>query len=76
MPRLEDKVRLAAYIYICHVKAADLKLPFDDLWESICPAEPKSKAPDWPVSASRDLLVGMRADNKFVDALCRKYEIG
>jgi hypothetical protein len=31
--------------------------------------------PQWPVATSRDLLVGMRADNEFVDALCSKYEV-
>ena len=47
----------------------------DDFWAAICPAEPMPKEPDWPIAFSRDLLVGMRADDDFVDALCRKYEI-
>ncbi len=75
MSQLEDKVRRAAYTYVCHVKSTELKLPFDDLWAAICPAQPKPKSPDWPVSVSSGLLIGMRADNEFVDALCRKYEI-
>ena len=75
MPRLEDKVRRAAYTYVCHVKSNELELSFDDFWAAICPAEPIPKAPDWPIAFSRDLLVGMRAGDEFVDALCRKYEI-
>ena len=75
MSRLEDNVRSAAYSYVCHVTASKLKLSFDDVWAAICPAKPKPKAPDWPASVSRDLLAGMRTDNEFVDALCKKYEI-
>jgi len=73
--RLEDKVRRAAHTYVCHVKSTELKLSFDDFWVAICPAEPTPTAPDWPVAFSRDLLTGMRENNDFVDALCRKYEI-
>lgn len=75
MSRLEDKVRRAAHTYVCHVKSTELKLSFDDFWAAICPAEPTPTAPDWPVAFSRDLLTGMRENNDFVDALCRKYEI-
>ena len=75
MPRLEERVRRAAYTYVCHVKSTELELSFDVLWVAICPAEPMPKAPDWPIAFSRDLLVGVRAENEFVDALCRKYEI-
>ena len=32
MPRLEDKVRRAAYTYVCHVKSNELELSFDDFW--------------------------------------------
>jgi len=31
--------------------------------------------PQWPAATSRDLLIGMRAENEFVDALCSKYEV-
>lgn len=75
MSRLEDKVRRAAHTYVCHVKSTELKLSFDDFWAAICPAEPTPTAPDWPIAFSRDLLTGMRENNDFVDALCRKYEI-
>ena len=75
MSRLEDKVRRAAYTYVCHVKSTELELSFDDFWTAICPAESTPTAPDWPIAFSRDLLTGMRESNDFVDALCRKYEI-
>ena len=75
MSRLEDKVRRAAHSYVCHVKSTELELSFDDFWAAICPAEPTPTAPDWPIAFSRDLLTGMRENNDFVDALCRKYEI-
>ena len=75
MSRLEDKVRRAAYTYVCHVKSTELALSFDDFWRAICPAEPTPTVPDWPIAFSRDLLTGMRESNDFVDALCRKYEI-
>ena len=75
MSRLEDKVRRAAYTYVCHVKSAELELSFDDVWTAICPAEPTPTAPDWPFAFSRDLLTGMRESNDFVDALCKKYEV-
>ena len=75
MSRLEEKVRRAAYTYVCHVKSTELELSFDDFWAAICPADSKPQAPDWPIALSRDLLAGMRSNNDFVDALCRKYEI-
>ena len=75
MSRLEDKVRRAAYTYVCHVKSTELELSFEDFWTAICPAEPTPTVPDWPIAFSRDLLTGMRESNDFVDALCRKYEI-
>ena len=31
--------------------------------------------PDWPPDLSRNLLLGMRQQNEFIDALCAKYEI-
>jgi len=73
--RLEDKVRRAAYTYVCHVKSTELELSFEDFWTAICPAEPPPTVPDWPIAFSRDLLTGMRESNDFVDALCKKYEI-
>ena len=75
MSRLEDKVRRAAYSYVCHVKSTELEWSFDDVWTAICPAEPTPTAPDWPIAFSRDLLTGMRESNDFVDALCKKYEV-
>ena len=75
MSRLEDKVRRAAYTYVCHVKSTELELSFEDFWTAICPAEPAPTVPDWPIAFSRDLLTGMRESNDFVDALCKKYEI-
>ena len=75
MSELEDKVRKAAFTYVCHVKAHELQLQFDELWRAICPKEPAPQVPDWSPDLSRNLLLGMRMSSEFIDALCAKYEI-
>ena len=75
MSELENKVRKAAFTYVCHVKAHELQIQFDELWLAICPKEPVPQVPDWPPDLSLNLLLGMRMDNEFIDALCTKYEI-
>ena len=75
MSELENKVRKAAFTYICHVKAHELQIQFDELWLAICPREPVPQVPDWPPDLSLNLLLGMRQENDFIDALCAKYEI-
>ena len=75
MSELEHKVRKAAFTYVCHVKADELQIQFDELWLAICPKEPVPQVPDWPPDLSLNLLLGMRMDNEFIDALCAKYEI-
>ena len=75
MPELEEKVRRAAFTYVCHVKAHELQIQFDELWPAMCPKEPAPQVPDWPPDLSRNLLLGMRRQNEFIDALCAKYEI-
>ena len=75
MSELEDKVRKAAFTYVCHVKAHELQIHFDELWLAICPKEPVPQVPDWPPDLSLNLLLGMRQENDFIDALCAKYEV-
>lgn len=75
MSELEHKVRKAAFTYVCHVKADELQIQFDELWLAICPKEPVPQVPDWPPDLSLNLLLGMRQENDFIDALCAKYEI-
>ncbi len=75
MSELEHKVRKAAFTYVCHVKAHELQIQFDELWLAICPREPVPQVPDWPPDLSLNLLLGMRQENDFIDALCAKYEI-
>ena len=75
MLELEQKVRRAAFTYVCHIKAYELQFQFDELWPAICPKEPAPLAPDWPPDLSRNLLLGMRKQHDFIDALCAKYEI-
>ena len=76
MSELEEKVRKAAFTYLCHVKSDELQLPFDEFWQAMRPSEPAPPSPDWPPELSRNLLVGMRQENEFIDALCLKYELG
>ena len=76
MSELEEKVRKAAFTYLCHVKSHELQLPFNEFWQAIRPLEPVPPVPDWPPEFSRNLLVGMRQENEFIDALCLKYELG
>ena len=76
MSELEQKVRRAAFTYVCHVMAHELQIQFDELWPAICPKEPAPLTPDWPPDLSRNLLLGMRQQHDFIDALCAKYEIG
>ena len=75
MSELEEKVRKAAFTYLCHVKSMNC-LPFDEFWQAMRPSEPAPPSPDWPPELSRNLLVGMRQENEFIDALCLKYELG
>ena len=75
MSELEQKVRRAAFTYVCHVKAHELQIQFDALWPAMCPKEPAPQVPDWPPDLSRNLLLGMRQQDEFIDALCAKYEI-
>ena len=75
MSELENKVRKAAFTYVCHVKAHELQIQFDELWLAICPREPVPQVPDWPPDLSLNLLLGMRQENDFIDALCAKYEV-
>ena len=51
------------------------KLSFDEFWQAMRPSEPAPPSPDWPPELSRNLLVGMRQENDFIDALCAKYEL-
>ena len=76
MSELEEKVRKAAFTYLCHVKSHELQLPFDEFWQAMRPSEPAPPSPDWPPELSRNLLVGMRQENEFISALCLKYELG
>ena len=76
MSELEEKVRKAAFTYLCHVKSHELQLPFDGFWQAMRPSEPAPPSPDWPPELSRNLLAGMRQENEFIDALCLKYELG
>jgi hypothetical protein len=76
MSELEEKVRKAAFTYLCHVKSHELQLPFDEFWQAMRPSEPAPPSPNWPPELSRNLLVGMRQENEFIDALCLKYELG
>ena len=75
MSELQEKVRKAAFTYLCHVKSHELQLPFDEFWQAMRPSEPAPPSPDWPPELSRNLLVGMRQENDFIDALCAKYEL-
>ena len=75
MSSLDSEMRKVAMVYVCHVKSADLAIPFSELWKAICPGESVPAAPDWPAATSQDLLTGMRAGNDFVEALCAKYEV-
>lgn len=75
MSELEHKVRKAAFTYVCHVKAHELQIQFDELWLAICPKEPVPQVPDWPPDLSLNLLLGMRQEDDFIDALCAKYEV-
>ena len=75
MPDLKEKVRKAAFTYLCHVKSHELQVPFDEFWQAIRSLEPAPREPDWPPEVSRNLLVGMRTGNDFITALCAKYEI-
>ena len=75
MSELEEKVRKAAFTYLCHVKSHELQLPFDEFWQAMRPSEPAPPSPDWPPELSRNLLVGMRQENDFIDALCAKYDL-
>ena len=75
MSELEEKVRKAAFTYLCHVKSHELQLPFDEFWQAMRPSEPAPPSPNWPPELSRNLLVGMRQENDFIDALCAKYEV-
>ena len=76
MSELEEKVRKAAFTYLCHVKSHELQLSFDEFWQAMRPSEPAPPPPDWPPELSRNLLAGMRQENEFIDALCLKYELG
>ena len=76
MSELEEKVRKAAFTYLCHVKSHELQLPFGEFWQAMRPSEPAPPSPNWPPELSRNLLVGMRQENEFIDALCLKYELG
>ena len=76
MSELEEKVRKAAFTYLCHVKSHELQLPFNEFCQAIRPLEPVPPLPDWPPEVSRNLMVGMRQENEFIDALCLKYELG
>ena len=76
MSELEEKVRKAAFTYLCHIKSHELQLPFDEFWQAMRPSEPAPPSPDWPPELSRNLLAGMRQENEFIDALCLKYELG
>ena len=76
MSELEEKVRKAAFTYLCHVKSHELQLPFNECWQAMRPSEPAPPSPDWPPELSRNLLVGMRQENEFIDALRLKYELG
>ena len=76
MSEREEKVRKAAFTYLCHVKSHELKLPFSEFWQAMRPSEPAPPSPNWPPELSRNLLVGMRQENEFIDALCLKYELG
>ena len=76
MSELEEKVRKAAFTYLCHVKSHELQLPFDEFWQAMRPSEPAPPSPNWPPELSRNLLVGMRQENELIDALCLKYELG
>lgn len=75
MTYLESEMRKTAMTYVCHVKSVELQISFSDLWALICPSEPVPSVPQWPAATSRELLIGMRAENEFVDALCSKYEV-
>ena len=75
MSALEEKVRKAAFTYLCHVKSHELQLPFNEFWQAMRPSEPAPPSPDWPPELSRNLLVGMRQENDFIDAVCAKYEL-
>ncbi len=75
MSSLDSEMRRAAMTYVCHVKSADLNIAFAELWQAIFPSEPTPQLPAWPAATSKDLLVGMRAGNEFVEALCIKYEV-
>ena len=75
MSELEEKVRKAAFTYLCHVKSHELQLSFDEFWQAMRPSEPAPPSPDWPPELSRNLLAGMRQENEFIDALCTKYEM-
>ncbi len=75
MSALEEKVRKAAFTYLCHVKSHELGLPFNEFWQAMRPSEPAPPSPDWPPELSRNLLVGMRQENDFIDAVCAKYEL-
>ena len=75
MSELEEKVRKAAFTYICHVKSHELQLPFNEFWQAMKPSESAPPLPDWPPEFSRNLLVGMRQENEFIDALCAKYQV-
>ena len=76
MSELEKKIRRAAFTCVCHVKANELKIQFDELWPVICPKEPTPQVPDWLPDPSRNLLIGMPQGNDFIDAVCAKHEIG
>ncbi len=76
MSELEEKVRKAAFTYLCQIKPHELQLPFDEFWQAMRPSELAPPLPNWPLEISRNLLVGTRQENEFIDALCLKYELG
>ena len=76
MSELEEKVRKATFTYLCQIKSHELQLPIDEFWQAMRPSEPAQSSSNWPSELSRNLLVGMRQENEFIDALCLKYELG
>ncbi|NDH41811.1 MAG: hypothetical protein EBY45_15650 [Gammaproteobacteria bacterium] len=73
--QLEAELRRAALQYVCHVKAAELEVSFEECWRAMFPTDDAPPEPPWAADNSRHLLVGMREKNSFVEALCQKYEI-
>ena len=75
MSQLQTELRRVAQQYVCHVKAAELDVSFGDCWRAMFPREQVLPEPNWDAESSRHLLLGMRAKNDFVEALCRKYQV-